>query len=261
MDICAQNKDMAKRYSNSEKTALLAAYASSGQRLSAYARICGVSVITLRSWQRAAQEVDMGGFAAIERSEPEGLGVFRLVIGHATVSWSGAGNGHLLNVICNGAVRINNLSAGTYTVTVTNVSGFLGTCSFSISNGIAPNCAIFNDPICKQAILNLLEDEAFNTPPECKQWEGDPCSDAGEIYRIGNVGIGTGVGKSGYSLAVKGGIVTDRFRVELCESGLGWCDFVFEDGYPLLSLKDVESYIKAYKHFPGSVTQNYEIIY
>ena len=27
----------------------------------------------------------MGGFAAIERSEPEGLGVFRLVIGHATV--------------------------------------------------------------------------------------------------------------------------------------------------------------------------------
>ena len=85
MDICAQNKDMAKRYSNSEKTALLAAYVSSGQRLSAYARICGVSVITLRSWQRAAQEVDMGGFAAIERSEPEGLGVFRLVIGHATV--------------------------------------------------------------------------------------------------------------------------------------------------------------------------------
>ena len=76
---------MAKRYSKSEKTALLAAYAASRQRLSEYARTCGVSAITLRSWQRAAQEVDMSGFAAIERSELEGLSVFRLVIGHATV--------------------------------------------------------------------------------------------------------------------------------------------------------------------------------
>ncbi len=76
---------MAKRYSSSEKTALLAAYASSGQGLSAYARTCGVSVITLRSWQRAAQEDEMRGFAAIERSEVEGLGVFRLEIGHARV--------------------------------------------------------------------------------------------------------------------------------------------------------------------------------
>jgi transposase-like protein len=68
---------MAKRYSNSDKAALLAVYASSGQWLSACARTCGVSVITLRSWQRASQEGDMGGFSAIERSALEELGVFR----------------------------------------------------------------------------------------------------------------------------------------------------------------------------------------
>ncbi|MBK6996540.1 MAG: hypothetical protein IPH31_17000 [Lewinellaceae bacterium] len=50
--------------------------------------------------------------------------------------------------------------------------------------------------------------------------------------------------------------MTDKLRVELCERGVGWCDYVFDKGYPLQTLLEVESFIKKNKHLPGSVTQN-----
>jgi transposase-like protein len=76
---------MAKRYSASEKAAFLAAYESSGQRLSEFSRSCGVSVITLRHWQQAAQGADLKGFEVIERPGVEQFEGFRLVVGHARV--------------------------------------------------------------------------------------------------------------------------------------------------------------------------------
>ena len=189
---------------------------------------------------------------------PNGIGgiVVTPDSGPYSVSWSGAGNGNMIHVVCNGAIRISNLSAGNYIVTVSNAAGLIGTCNFSISSGGGEplNCAIISDPVCNEAILNMLE-EGFNTTPDCIQWEGDPCSHEGEIYRLGNVEIGTSVGRAGFSLAVKGGIVTDKFRVELCESE-GWCDYVFEDDYPLPSLYEVESFIKKNRHLPGTITQN-----
>lgn len=63
----------------------MAAYASSGQRLSAFSRSCGVSAITLRSWQRALELPEVGGFEAIERAGVSALGGFRLSVGRATV--------------------------------------------------------------------------------------------------------------------------------------------------------------------------------
>ncbi len=76
---------MAKLYSTTEKEALLLAFASDGQRLAAFSRTCGVSVITLRNWQRAAHTTEMSGFEAIDRSDIEAWGGFRLSVGRATV--------------------------------------------------------------------------------------------------------------------------------------------------------------------------------
>jgi len=172
------------------------------------------------------------------------------------LEWNGPANGSMNKISClNGAIQIHNLAAGQYTVIVSNASGSLGACNFTISPGsISPICNVFSDPYCRQAILEMLENEAFGTPPDCKQWEGDPCSHEDPIYRLGNVGIGTSVGRAGYSLAVKGGIVADKLRVELCESQ-GWCDYVFDEGYPLLSLPEVESFIKVHRHLPGTISQ------
>ena len=60
----------------------------------------------------------------------------------------------------------------------------------------------------------------------------------------GNVGIGT-INPGAFKLAVNGHIRAKEIKVET-----GWSDFVFEDDYNLLSLKDVEQFIKDNRHLP-----------
>lgn len=190
--------------------------------------------------------------------QSNGVGGIRITPygGPYAVIWAGPSGGQLSGVDCAEVIKIPNLPGGNYSVTVSNGSGVLGTCTFSIGTGVAlSDCSVFSDPDCRQAVLQLLEQEAFDEPSSCTQWEGDPCSHSGNIYRLGNVGIGTSVLKPGYSLAVKGGIATDRFRVELCESA-GWCDYVFDPEYLLPTLLEVEAFIKSNRHLPGMISQN-----
>ncbi|HLO89811.1 MAG TPA: fibronectin type III domain-containing protein [Lentimicrobium sp.] len=62
------------------------------------------------------------------------------------------------------------------------------------------------------------------------------------LYAAGNVGIGT-TPNSSYKLSVNGNIRAKEIIVET-----GWSDFVFEEGYNLASLKEVEDYIKLNGH-------------
>jgi hypothetical protein len=205
---------------------------------------------------------EMGALIQIEcfqiKPAPAGIGGVSIhnANGPFNLMWNGPNSGSMSNIPClDGAIRIHNLIAGQYNVVVSNASGFLGTCSFTISSGGSSSiCNNLSNSFCKQAILDMLTDEAFDTPSDCKQWEGDPCSHDGKIYRLGNVCIGTNVGRAGYSLAVKGGIIADKFRVELCENQ-GWCDYVFDEGYSLMTLPDLESYLKTNKHLPGTISQ------
>ena len=61
----------------------------------------------------------------------------------------------------------------------------------------------------------------------------------------GNVGIGTAT-PGIYKLAVEGTIGARKVRV----TQLAWADYVFEPTYQLLSLQQVEAFIKRYKHLP-----------
>ncbi|NQX41314.1 hypothetical protein HQN84_20860 [Pedobacter steynii] len=65
-------------------------------------------------------------------------------------------------------------------------------------------------------------------------------------YFPGKVGIKTSV-PGDYELAVKGKIHAQEIKVE----GGIWPDYVFEDDYKLLSLPDLEKYIKLNKHLPS----------
>ncbi|MDN5215680.1 hypothetical protein QQ020_26620 [Fulvivirgaceae bacterium BMA12] len=60
----------------------------------------------------------------------------------------------------------------------------------------------------------------------------------------GNVGIGTKT-TSSYKLSVNGNIRAKEVKVET-----GWSDFVFEDDYELITLAELEAFIKANKHLP-----------
>lgn len=65
------------------------------------------------------------------------------------------------------------------------------------------------------------------------------------IKNGGNVGIGTT--NPGAKLAVNGKIDCKEIEVYLA----GWPDFVFEDGYEMKSLAELEAFIDEHKHLPG----------
>ncbi|WP_131535576.1 hypothetical protein [Pedobacter nototheniae] len=67
---------------------------------------------------------------------------------------------------------------------------------------------------------------------------------AGVNYMNGSLGIGTTTPDE--KLAVNGKIHTQEVRVDM----KGWPDYVFEPGYKVGTLEELESYIKANKHLP-----------
>ena len=63
-----------------------------------------------------------------------------------------------------------------------------------------------------------------------------------------SVGIGTSNIPEGYRLAVDGRLIAEEVRVELSQN---WPDYVFEEGYVLMTLDQVKDFILQYKHLPG----------
>ncbi|KXX66703.1 hypothetical protein [Flammeovirga sp. SJP92] len=70
------------------------------------------------------------------------------------------------------------------------------------------------------------------------------------IKHNGNIGIGTNLSSNpnNYKLAVNGTIGAKAIKVEVTTNT--WSDFVFNDGYKLKSLKEVEEFIKLNNHLP-----------
>lgn len=63
----------------------------------------------------------------------------------------------------------------------------------------------------------------------------------------GNIGIGTNNPQA--TLAVNGEILAKSVRVNT--SNTYWPDYVFENNYNLMTLRELEQYVKAHKHLPG----------
>ncbi|PYF74186.1 hypothetical protein B0O44_104357 [Pedobacter nutrimenti] len=80
--------------------------------------------------------------------------------------------------------------------------------------------------------------------PSVESLLGIPGAGSGNAYFAGKVGIQT-PNPGNYELAVNGKIRAKEVKVEA-----GWSDFVFEKGYPLLPLPEVESFIEKNKHLP-----------
>jgi len=79
-----------------------------------------------------------------------------------------------------------------------------------------------------------------------KSDEGTIYSHSGGLnYLNGNLGLGT-TDTKGFKLAVNGKIRAQEIKVE----ATNWPDYVFEEGYDVGKLEELESYIKAYKHLP-----------
>lgn len=70
------------------------------------------------------------------------------------------------------------------------------------------------------------------------------------IDQHGNIGIG--IKTPSEKLAVNGNIRAKEIKVE----AINWPDFVFEDGYKIRPLEDLELYIKVNKHLPDVPSAN-----
>jgi hypothetical protein len=103
---------------------------------------------------------------------------------------------------------------------------------------------------CEEDLVDYLTENVGMD--NCFQWESG-CGISHDIYRMGRVAIGTDQVPSGVDLAVKGGIVTNLIKVQLCDSeGEEWCDYVFEDDYELWDLCEVEEFILDNGHLPNT---------
>jgi len=72
----------------------------------------------------------------------------------------------------------------------------------------------------------------------------------GNMYVTNDLRIGVGAknGASGYKVAIDGKVIAEEMRVQI--SG-AWPDYVFEDDYDLMPLKELENQIKINGHLPG----------
>jgi hypothetical protein len=73
---------------------------------------------------------------------------------------------------------------------------------------------------------------------------------AAKLDVAGNVRIGSVTMPAGYRLYVEQGILTEKVKVAL-KTSANWADHVFDPGYQLQPLAEVETFIKNNRHLPG----------
>lgn len=85
---------------------------------------------------------------------------------------------------------------------------------------------------------------------------GDSFGPTLQVYNNNKVVIGRGVNydNEGYVLYVARGIKTEKIKVEIAQEN-NWADYVFDEDYDLISLEELESFIKKYKHLPEIPTE------
>lgn len=98
--------------------------------------------------------------------------------------------------------------------------------------------------LIKTLTITLFLTVALNNESMAQNWQLDP---AGFIYNTnsGVVGIGTANPDTSYKLSVNGKVRAKEIKVEAA-----WSDFVFAEGYELMSLASLEKFIKRNRRLP-----------
>ncbi|NQX40224.1 hypothetical protein SAMN05421820_105107 [Pedobacter steynii] len=102
-----------------------------------------------------------------------------------------------------------------------------------------------NSPIGESSLeFYALRTNSYYAPLSFKS-NGDVILVSNRNAVSGNVAIGT-TDTKGYKLAVNGNISAKEIKVEATV----WPDYVFDAGHQVLSLRELEDYIKLHKHLP-----------
>jgi hypothetical protein len=115
----------------------------------------------------------------------------------------------------------------------------------AVSNAKCFNAAVVN--LNSATITNAYGFYMDNLPAGVTNKYGVYISDVNASnYFGGNVGIGTAA-QSTYKLAVNGDAIFTKIKVKTYAS---WPDYVFHSTYKLISLEELEEYIKRNNHLP-----------
>jgi len=68
---------------------------------------------------------------------------------------------------------------------------------------------------------------------------------------VGNIASTPCTTNSCYMMYVEKGILTERVKCALKSDNTNWSDYVFDKDYKLMSLNNLEKYVKKYKHLPN----------
>jgi len=126
--------------------------------------------------------------------------------------------------------------------------GTIYTCPRGTRVGIGTNnpthsLDVFGDAFVQSSIIASMQKLTYGLSVGSTYYTITPPSD-GAIFE-GNVGIGTSVLNNDFKLSVNGAIRAKSIKVETA-----WPDYVFEKDYKLMSLTDLELFIKENKHLP-----------
>lgn len=77
--------------------------------------------------------------------------------------------------------------------------------------------------------------------------------DAMTIRHTGAVGVGTDEIPDGFLFAVNGKVIAEELQIQLKGE---WPDFVFDADYDLMSLNELEGFVKTNRHLPGIPNEN-----
>ncbi len=103
-----------------------------------------------------------------------------------------------------------------------------------------------------QGKITFVSGGSSNNTVACEfvQYNGGVFDVSMDIRKNGKVVIGDVPVAGDYNLYVKNGILTEKVKVALSSTG-EWSDFVFKEGYQLMPLTDVASFIQENGHLPG----------
>lgn len=112
--------------------------------------------------------------------------------------------------------------------------------------GAIDEVRIYNRALDAGEIEELFDPQGI-PDPNISYWEQ---GNSGLYYNGGNVSINTTEAPAGYHLAVDGKGVFNEIQI-LLPQNWNWPDYVFEEGYDLENLVELEKYVLTEKHLPG----------
>ncbi len=112
-----------------------------------------------------------------------------------------------------------------------------------------------NASVCSFSINVSAATTGGSTTPTLQQVTSAGNTTSTNTVFSGKVAVGTAAPNfaldlGAYSLLVKGGVRTERVKIDLSSSA-GWADFVFKPTYKLPKLETVEQFIKENGHLPN----------